>query len=369
MNGLTEAATRKEWQLQSYIARYLPLKKGRVKHMKKMFWQLLAVVGMIMAGLMMTARADDLNYTVQANLPDNQINQKVSYFDLKVTPGQTQNLTLNIKNNDSKEHRYTVSPNLAVTNENGIIDYSQAKAKADRSLKFNIKTALSDVQTVTVPAKTTKKVTVKLTVPEKTFKGIALGGINIIQELSTKAKQSSSGMAINNQYAYVLGLQLQESDPTNIKPDMKLHQVKAKQRNYRNYVTANLQNTQPVIMHGLKIKSYVTKAGSSKKVLTATKENMSMAPNSNFDFAIGDGTQQLKPGKYTLHLTATADKGKWQFTKNFTITNKEAETLNDTAVTEKQTNYFWWFVALGIVSIGLLAAIVWLLLKNRRRQD
>ncbi|MDV2575667.1 DUF916 domain-containing protein [Lactiplantibacillus plantarum] len=110
-----------------------------------------------MAGLTMTARADDLNYTVQADLPDNQINQKVSYFDLKVTPGQTQNLTLTIKNSDSKEHRYTVSPNLAVTNNNGIIDYSQAKAKADDSLKFNIKTALSKSQVVTVPAKSSKK--------------------------------------------------------------------------------------------------------------------------------------------------------------------------------------------------------------------
>lgn len=44
--------------------------------MKKIFWQLIAVVSIVMAGLTMTARADDLNYTVQADLPDNQINQK-----------------------------------------------------------------------------------------------------------------------------------------------------------------------------------------------------------------------------------------------------------------------------------------------------
>ncbi|MCT3065006.1 DUF916 and DUF3324 domain-containing protein [Lactiplantibacillus pentosus] len=337
--------------------------------MKKIFWQLMAVVAVIGAGWTMRAQADDLNYTVQADLPNNQINQKVSYFDLKVTPGQKQNLTLHIKNSDSKEHRYTVSPNLAVTNDNGIIDYSQANAKADDSLKFNIKTALSKKQVVTVPAKSSQAVTIQLNIPEKTFKGVALGGINIVQELSGKKQQVSSGMAINNQYAYVIGLQLQESDKTTIKPNMKLHSVKAEQRNYRNYVSANLQNDQPVIMHGLKIKSYVTKAGSSKKVLTTNKENMSMAPNSNFNFAIGDGNKQLKAGKYTLHLTATADKGKWQFTKNFTITDKTAKALNDTAVTEKQTNYFWWFVALGVVIIALLGAIIWLLLKNRRRQD
>jgi len=344
-------------------------RKGKLS-MKKTFWRLMLIMGLVFSGLTLTAQADDLNYTVQAELPKNQINNKVSYFDLKVTAGQTQDLTIRIKNNDSKEHQYTVSPNLAITNDNGIIDYSQAKAKADSSLKFNVKSALSDKQTVTVPAKTTKKVTIKLTVPAKQFNGIALGGINVIQKTSTnQSSSSSSGMAINNQYAYVLGVQLRETDTISVKPEMKLHTVKAQQRNYRNYVTANLQNTQPVIMHGLKIKSYVTKAGSSKKLLTTEKENMSMAPNSNFDFALGDGSKQLKAGKYTLHLTATADQGKWQFTKNFTITDKEAQTLNDTSITQKSTNYFWWFVALGVVIIALLGAIIWLLLKNRRRQD
>ena len=69
-------------------------------------------------------------------------------------------------------------------------------------------------------------------------------------------------------------------------------------------------------------------------------------------------------------MTATADKGKWQFTRNFTITDKEAKHLNDTAIGDQtQPNYFWWFVALGVVILALLSAIIWLLLKNRRRQD
>ena len=177
-------------------------------------------------------------------------------------------------------------------------------------------------------------------------------------------------MAIDNQYAYVIGLQLRESKNVKIKPNMKLHQVKAAQLNYRNYVTANLQNDQPVIMHGLKIKSYITAVGSSKKVMTTNKENLSMAPNSNFNFAMGEGTNQLKAGKYTLHLTAKADEGQWKFTKNFTITDKDAKSLNDTAVGDQaQNNYFWWFVALGVVIVLLLGLIIWLLMKNRRRQD
>lgn len=338
--------------------------------MKKRFWQLVLLMSVFFGNLGLIAHAENLNYSVSAELPKNQITDSVSYFDLKVTPGQTQDLTIRIKNSDSQAHTYIVSPNRAMTNDNGVIDYSQAKAKGDDSLKFDIKSALSPKQTVKVPAKTTKKVTIKLTVPKKDFSGIALGGINVIQEKSTDSSKKSSGTTIENQYAYVIGLQIREKAKIDVKPNMKLLQVKAQQINYRNYVTAQLENTEPVIMHGLKVKSYVTKAGSSKKVLTTDKENMAMAPNSNFNFAIGDGTKPLQAGKYTLHLTATSDKGKykWNFTKNFTISQDKAKSLNKTTV-EKPKSYFWWFVGLGALIVILLGLVIWLLIKNRRQNN
>lgn len=339
--------------------------------MKKLLITMTMLVGVLFGGLVTTAQAENLNYTVSADLPKNQLNSKVSYFDLKVTPGQTQDLTIQIKNSDNAAHKYVVTPNRATTNDNGVIDYSQSKAKADASLKFDIKSALSQSQTVEVPAKATKAVTFKLKVPKKGFTGIALGGINVVQETAA-SKNKTSGMTIENQYAYVIGLQLQEEAKVTAEPNMKLLGVKAKQVNYRNYVTANLQNTAPVIMHGLKIKSYVTNVGSNKKITTTDKENLAMAPNSNFNYAIGDGNQALKAGNYTLHLTATAEKGKhkWQFTRNFTISEQKAKELNKTAVgQEKQPNYFWWFVGLGVIILALLGLVIWLILKNRRRDD
>jgi len=106
--------------------------------MKKLLITMTMLVGVLFGGLMTTAQAENLNYTVSADLPKNQLNSKVSYFDLKVTPGQTQDLTIQIKNSDNAAHKYVVTPNRATTNDNGVIDYSQSKAKADASLKFDI---------------------------------------------------------------------------------------------------------------------------------------------------------------------------------------------------------------------------------------
>ncbi|MFC6181725.1 DUF916 and DUF3324 domain-containing protein [Lactiplantibacillus daowaiensis] len=338
--------------------------------MKKYFWQLMLMLSVFWGSLTLVAHAENLNYSVTADLPKNQITKKVSYFDLKVKPGQQQDLTIRIKNSDSQKHEYVVSANRAITNDNGVIDYSHVNAKADDSLAFNLNTAVSKSQTVTVPAKTTKKVTIKLDVPKTAFRGIALGGINVTQVGSTAKK--SSGVSIQNRYAYVIGLQLQEAKTVTTKPVMKLGTVKAKQINYQNYVTAQLKNTQPVIMHALKVKSYITASGSDKKIASTTKEHMAMAPNSSFNFAIGDGSQALKAGNYTLHLTATASDGKykWNFTRNFTISEQKANDLNKSAINqEKQPNYFWWFVGFGVVIILLLGLIIWLLLKNRRQHQ
>jgi len=338
--------------------------------MKNKIWQLGLLIGILLGSLTLVAKADNLNYTVTADLPKNQITEKVSYFDLLVKPSQKQTLTIRIKNSDSQAHRYVVSPNRAITNDNGVIDYSHNNAKADPSAKFDLNTALSGKQTITVPAKATKKVAIKVAVPKQGFEGVALGGISVTQAVS--AAKKSSGMTIQNQYAYVIGLQLQTHTPIKIAPKMKLLGVRAKQIDYQNYVTATLQNTQPVIMHDLKIKSYVTAADSSKKVLTTNKDHLAMAPNSQFNFAIGDGSKPLQAGNYTMHLSATAGNGKyhWTFTRNFTISEQRAKTLNQSAVGQKaQPNYFWWFVGLGVVIIALLGTIIGLLLKNRRHKQ
>jgi hypothetical protein len=61
-------------------------------------------------------------------------------------------------------------------------------------------------------------------------------------------------------------------------------------------------------MHGLKDQELRDQGWfSSKKVLTTTKENMSMAPNSNFDFAVGDGNATAEGGQ--VHVTFNGDGG------------------------------------------------------------
>jgi hypothetical protein len=72
-------------------------------------------------------------------------------------------------NSDSKAHNYRVSVNRAVTNTNGVIDYSKRGVKKAPSLQANIEDMTPKAFTVNVPANTTKTATVALICATTTF--------------------------------------------------------------------------------------------------------------------------------------------------------------------------------------------------------
>lgn len=343
--------------------------------MKKLLLSLFAIVAAVLMVPGHAPHAEALHYSVSAQIPANQVDKNVSYFALKVTPGTTQDLGVTISNSDSAEHTYRVSVNRAATNTNGVVDYSKRGIKKPSSLTADVEAMTPSAFTIKVPAKSSKVAVIKLTVPTKPFAGLALGGVRVAELDTTKTTTKSKGLSLNNKFAYVIGLALQE-DATydNIAPDMTLHSVNAKQINYRNYISANLENTKPNMMRKLKITAKVSKQGSSDPIFSTTKSDMAMAPNSDFAFPISTKNNPLQPGDYTLDLNAWASGGKyhWHFTKNFTITAAEANKLNKTAVELKKTkpNYLLWIlIAIGILILLLLLLILFLLFKRRKKDD
>jgi len=339
--------------------------------MKKFSWIFGMLFGVCCFWGSITAQAEKNHFSVQAELPTNQINHDAGYFDLMMKPGQQQTVYVRIYNGDEKDHVYDVITNIAMTSNSGSISYSEVEPILDKSVAFNVAEATNNHKGVVVKANTTKRVGITIEMPKKSFEGIALGGINILQQVKQEKNKSSSGFSLQNQFGYVLGLKLQEQKKNTVKPDMKLLSAGPRQINGYNHIVAQLQNPRATIMENLKVSSYVTKNGDSKKLLKTTKEKMRMAPNSNFYYALGDGQKQLKPGKYTLYLNADSEKGKykWNFKKEFTITAQKARKLNKTSVIQPEKVTNWWLVGgLAVVILALLGWIIWLL-RTRRKED
>lgn len=56
-------------------------------------------------------------YSIKANIPENQINKTITYFDLKMEPNQNQGISLTVNNSSDKKTTLLISPNVAITNQ------------------------------------------------------------------------------------------------------------------------------------------------------------------------------------------------------------------------------------------------------------
>lgn len=314
--------------------------------------------------------ADDaLSFTISVKPVENQIDKKATYYDLLVEPNMKQNLTVIVSNSGDKVKKIKVTPTNAITNQNGLIDYSpqEESYKYDPTLKHPFTSLVGQAQTIDVQPNEQKDVVFNLQMPAEEFNGTILGGF--VAELVDEKTDSkaSEGVNIVNKFQLVKAVRLKEND-TSVSPELKLNDVKPVLVSYRTAVTANLQNIEPVMFGKLSIDAKITKKGQTEVLKSRKAENLEMAPNSNFDFPISWENDPLDPGTYTLNLVAKSGEKEWKFTKDFTIEGEESQKLNKEAVElkEKETP---WLLYLLIAIVVLLVVIILLLLLKKRKDD
>jgi hypothetical protein len=332
---------------------------------------LLMLLVSLLVGLGIVANHDrvyagSMNYSVKANIPENQINKNLTYFDLKMSPGSKQTISLTVKNGSSKEMELMIEPNTAITNQNGVIDYSKHEHEQDSSLKYAFSELISPKQKVMLKGNETKEVSFTIQMPKEPLDGVILGGFYIYEINQAEETLADHPVQLNNEFSYVIGVKLSETDKI-VKPNLTLNVVQAGLMNYRPVVTVNLQNVEAVIVNDLEVNASVTKEGQQQTLHETKKSKMSMAPNSNFDFPIRWDGKPLEPGKYHVYVTANSGNQTWKFDKMFEINAENAQQINDIAVettAEKENKFVYW--GMGAIILILVFIIIILLLKTKR---
>lgn len=333
--------------------------------------------------------ASEFNFSVSPEIPNNQVDKNQSYFDLKMSPGQQQELSIKMKNATKKDVTVELSVNSAATNSNGVVEYGGSEVEADETLKYNLKDYVKIPDSITLEPNSEKVLKLSVNMPNESFNGLIAGGISFKEkkEDSDSAKaDESQGLSIENEYSFIVALLMRQSEK-NIAPDLVLDRVKAGQINSRNAILMNLQNPKPGYLNQLAVKAEITEKGSSEALYAYENSGMQMAPNSSFDLPVFLEGKRLKGGAYTLKLTAYGeldDKGEyvlgnsqdgaearylysWNFEKDFFIEREVARELNKTDVTIEKDNS-WLYILLGVLILAILLLII-LLLKRNREED
>ncbi|MFK4566932.1 hypothetical protein ABH902_001508 [Enterococcus sp. UD-01] len=319
-----------------------------------------------------TTLASEMSFTVKAILPENQRSQEVSYYDLRVTPGQKQTLQLELSNDTDEDIVVKASANAAITNDNGIVDYSYNKTKKDSSALYTFNELAKLPEEITLPKHSKRTVDCVVTLPEKAFDGYILGGMYFEQKGVEEAAKSNESMAIGNRFSYVVGVLLSEND-REVKPELALNKVSPDQKNGNNVVLMNLQNKQPALIKKLQVDAKLYYEKEKKPRYENHQTALTMAPNTNFDYKIDLNEQPFVPGNYTVKVTVNDGFRDWQWEKAFTIEEKEAKSYNATAVNlppEQKQRLPWHWIFGGIIGIlAVIAGIVYYFRKKMKQQQ
>lgn len=312
------------------------------------------------------------NVGVSAVIPENQINKDKTYFDLLLAPGEEQELEVILTNSSNADITMESSVNSAITNDNGVVDYSQSNPKYDKTLVYPLSSIATFEKEQVIPANSDKKMKITVKMPETEINGIIAGGVYLsAKDDENAAKSDNSGVQIKNKYVYVVGMQLRNrKDISDVLPELALDKnlIQPKQVNYRNYLGINLQNKESVFIRDMTVEAKIYKKGSNDVFVESKDENLKMAPNSNFNYGVNWKNQEFVAGTYRAKVTATAkDYGNktWTWDEEFTITAKDAKELNEKAVDlEVKKTPLWMYIAIAGGLLLLLLVILYLIKRH-----
>lgn len=308
----------------------------------------------------------EVGYNVQAVIPENQIDKTKSFFDLRMQPDQKQTISVKINNTSDQDSDYHVTVNQAYTSDQGFIDYSDQKKAAKNDYPYTIQSIAKVAERVSVSKESSKDVPITLTMPKNSFDGQILAAVQVVKT------DNASEKGISNNYGYILGLKLTETDAA-IKRQLTLTSVKAAESFGKTSVVAMLNNPTMDAYGHLKYEAVVKKASSGAVVRTVSYDNdMQIAPNSAYPFAIDWQNKKLEAGKYDLHLKVSdAKKNVWTFDRPFTISKEQAKDVNEATIGASDNDRLplWVFIVIGILLAIIVLGIIWLILAKRKKKD
>lgn len=320
----------------------------------------------------LTIQANDsvVPYSVEANLPENQINESNSYFDIEMLPGESQTLEVMVYNSSNEEITVHINNTIAATNSNGLIVYDglEEGEESHKSMKY----PFSDISTVesneiTVPAGEQKIAEVQVNAPEESFDGVILGGLYFT--LEPGENNNEENVTIQNRYSYALAVQIREEDNSNeVEANLELLNVNPGTINYRTGLQSEFVNTSPIIIDGLTVEANVYEEGSEEPLYINKVEDFMVAPNSKFNFPVMYNNQRLEPGAYIFKASADNDDNSWEFEEEFEVTEEIADEANEEAVeVEEEDNNWLIYVVIGLAIIIVLLVVILMAVLKRKK--
>lgn len=337
-----------------------------------LFWWLLFIG--VCLGIKVNAGDSEFNVSIEPVLPDNQVTPTVNYFDLRMSPSQEQQVTINLTNHATEKAIFKVTYSEAKTTSQGVIEYSE-----NEELEVNIPEeqlfthVISGPEKVELNPKESQEIILTVKMPKTEFDGYIAGGIEFTQELVKEESYS----ALTAKKSYLIGMRISETD-TKLPVDLELKQTSVGIKHYKEAILLSLTNKNGNYVENLKVEANISKKGEQEILFKTNMTQMRMAPYSTLELPIYLDESLMEPGQYTIDLVADGQESyhkEWY--QEFKVTQKEVELLKkNQALWQKEKESLPISKVLGyllasflIISLGVISYLKKdVILKNKKHK-
>jgi hypothetical protein len=337
--------------------------KNKVKNLSRVFMLVLCVMMLTNSNLVMAGGAA-MEFSTQVILPESQVGNATSYFDILMEPGTEEIIEIEISNLANESITVLLGIATATTDDGGTVFYRHQEGReVDNTLIYSLEDIATIQPSIQLGPKESVRVPITIKMPDEEFDGILAGGISLTQEVDREEMiEEATGMFIHQYFTEIAILLRQNTN--SVEPDLLLNHIGASQRNWRNTIIAGLQNPEAMFINNMSVYASITAVGKSDILYEEYIEYMQVAPNSNFNLGIPLNGERFVSGDYVLRLEANANNGSWSFTREFTVTNEEAKAFNETDISIQRLS-MWIFVAIG-AAIITMAIIIYFIIYNKK---
>lgn len=325
---------------------------GRVK--KRLVW--LSFISLILwcVGQRMTLRAhaeEGIGFSYYNKTPKNQVSEG-SYFDLLVKPKGQQTLVTEIRNESTETITITISISDSKTTGTGVIEYGPSQLINTKNLVYKLSDILTGPSEVKLKKGEVKEVKFNLNVPEKSFEGVILGGIQL--EKTTKKSENEGADTIRNKYAYAFSVSLRENDQK-LPYRLNSERVTYLTNEELGQVAVSVSNDSQEIVKEMTLSTVITAEESDEVIAESLTDKMKMAPMSVMDYLIE--FPNAEPGRYLVKTKAVAGDQEWNWETKFDLTKEEIEAPKVVKKTPKKVNYLGIMTLIVTIIVGLVFAV------------
>lgn len=299
-------------------------------------------------------------YAVSAVLPPNQVDGALNYWQLSLTPNQTQTLQLQVANIGSEPITVDVYANNGTTDSNPQIIYSQAATSVypKTATSFASLVVGARKKSVTLAPAAVKVVEFTIRAPAKQFSGMILGG------LYSEADVTTTATPIRQKVAYQRSVVLQGSNINTERPKLKFGAVQPVAEAGKLALRLVTSNDAPMYAYALTTDLTVTNRGTKKRVIHTTAQNGKVAPQSRFNWQFP--IHNLPAGAYRMTLVVAGNNvARQTITRNFTIEQSQVQALADYSSPNRRNMII---VIILVILIIILMIAGWVLIYNKGRR-